>query len=96
VVFTSGTTDAINLVAHGYGRKFIGAGTRIVLTTRRAPTPTSCRGRWCGREGREDSRRPVNDAVNLVQDEYLKLLGPATKIVAVGPRLQRARHPSTR
>ena len=26
VIFTTGTTDAINLVAHGYGRKFVGAG----------------------------------------------------------------------
>ena len=33
VIFTTGTTDAINLVAHGYGRKFIGAGDEIVLTT---------------------------------------------------------------
>ena len=33
VVFTSGTTDAINLVMHGYGRKFIGAGDEIILTT---------------------------------------------------------------
>ena len=33
VIFTSGTTDAINLVAHGYGRKFVGAGDEIVLTT---------------------------------------------------------------
>src|SRR5690606_16714417 len=33
VVFTTGTTEAINLAAHGYGRKFIGAGDEIVLTT---------------------------------------------------------------
>src|SRR3990172_6418924 len=33
VIFTSGTTDAINLVMHGYGRKFIGAGDEIILTT---------------------------------------------------------------
>jgi len=33
VIFTSGTTDAINLVAHGYGRKFIGSGDEIILTT---------------------------------------------------------------
>ena len=32
VIFTSGTTDAINLVMHGYGRKFIGAGDEIILT----------------------------------------------------------------
>src|SRR5687767_6153140 len=33
VIFTSGTTDGINLVAHGYGRKFIGEGDEIILTT---------------------------------------------------------------
>lgn len=29
VIFTSGTTDAINLVMHGYGRKFIKPATRL-------------------------------------------------------------------
>ena len=33
VIFTSGTTDAINLVMHGYGRKFLQAGDEIILTT---------------------------------------------------------------
>ena len=33
VIFTSGTTDSINLVMHGYGRKFIKAGDEIILTT---------------------------------------------------------------
>ena len=32
VIFTSNCTDGINLVAHGYGRKFIGAGDEIILT----------------------------------------------------------------
>ena len=32
VIFTSGTTDAINAVTNGYGRKFIGAGDEIILT----------------------------------------------------------------
>ncbi|MDQ4005557.1 MAG: cysteine desulfurase [Actinomycetota bacterium] len=32
VVFTRGTTEAINLVAHGWGRKFLGAGHEVVLT----------------------------------------------------------------
>ena len=29
IVFTSNATDAINLVMHGYGRKFIGAGVWV-------------------------------------------------------------------
>lgn len=32
VIFTSGTTESINLVMHGYGRKFIGPGDEIILT----------------------------------------------------------------
>jgi cysteine desulfurase/selenocysteine lyase len=32
VVFTRGTTEAINLVAHGWGRKFLAEGDEIVLT----------------------------------------------------------------
>ncbi|MEQ1674207.1 MAG: aminotransferase class V-fold PLP-dependent enzyme, partial [Candidatus Nitrotoga sp.] len=33
VIFTSGATEAINLVMHGYGRKFIGAGDEIIIST---------------------------------------------------------------
>ena len=33
VIFTSGTTESINLVAHGWGRKFLNAGDEIILTT---------------------------------------------------------------
>jgi cysteine desulfurase / selenocysteine lyase len=33
VIFTSGTTESINLVAHGWGRKYLNAGDEIILTT---------------------------------------------------------------
>ncbi len=33
VIFTSGTTESINLVAHGWGRKFLRTGDEIILTT---------------------------------------------------------------
>lgn len=33
IIFTSGTTESINLVMHGYGRKFIQPGDEIILTT---------------------------------------------------------------
>jgi cysteine desulfurase/selenocysteine lyase len=32
VVFNRGTTESINLVAHGYGRKFVGEGDEILLS----------------------------------------------------------------
>jgi cysteine desulfurase / selenocysteine lyase len=32
VIFNRGTTEAVNLVAHGWGRRFLGEGDEIVLT----------------------------------------------------------------
>lgn len=32
IVFTRGTTEGINLVAHGWGRKFLKAGDKVLLT----------------------------------------------------------------
>ena len=32
IIFTKGTTESINLVAHGWGRKFIGEGDIIILS----------------------------------------------------------------
>jgi cysteine desulfurase/selenocysteine lyase len=83
VVFTSGATDAINLVAHGYGRKFIGEGDEIVLTTLEHHANIVP---W-QMVAEEKSARirvvPVNDRGELVMEEYLKLLGPRTRLVGV-------------
>ena len=32
LIFTRGTTEAVNLVAYGWGRKFLGEGDEVVLT----------------------------------------------------------------
>lgn len=84
VVFTTGTTDAINLVAHGYGRKFIGRDDEIVLTTLEHHSNIVP---WQMVAEEKDAKIrvvPVNDRGELIIEEYLKLLGPRTKIVCVG------------
>jgi cysteine desulfurase / selenocysteine lyase len=84
VVFTTGTTDAINLVAHGYGRKFIGAGDEIVLTTLEHHSNIVPWQMVAEEKGAKIRVVPINDRGELIAEEYLKLLGPRTKIVAVG------------
>jgi cysteine desulfurase/selenocysteine lyase len=84
VVFTSGTTDAINLVAHGYGRKFIGVGDEIVLTTLEHHANIVPWQMVAEEKGAKLRVVPVNDRGELIIEEYLKLLGPRTKIVCVG------------
>jgi len=46
VIYTRGTTDALNLVMHGYGRAFLGEGDEIIVSSS-SITPTSCPGRCC-------------------------------------------------
>ncbi|HKU70891.1 MAG TPA: cysteine desulfurase [Burkholderiales bacterium] len=84
VVFTTGTTDAINLVAHGYGRKFIGKDDEIVLTTLEHHSNIVPWQMVADEKGAKIRVVPVNDRGELIVEEYLKLLGPRTKIVCVG------------
>jgi len=84
VIFTTGTTEAINLVAHGYGRKFIGAGDEIVLTTLEHHSNIVPWQMVAEEKGAKIRVVPINDRGELIVEEYLKLLGPRTKIVCVG------------
>ena len=84
VIFTSGTTDAINLVAHGYGRKFVGAGDEIVLTTLEHHSNIVPWQMVAEEKGARIRVAPVNDRGELIFEEYLKLLGPRTRLVGVG------------
>ncbi|MGZ8156022.1 MAG: SufS family cysteine desulfurase [Burkholderiales bacterium] len=83
VIFTSGTTDAINLVAHGYGRKFIGEGDEIVLTTLEHHSNIVPWQMLAGDTGAKIRVVPINDRGELVVDEYSRLFSNRTKLVGV-------------
>jgi cysteine desulfurase / selenocysteine lyase len=84
VIFTTGTTDAINLVMHGYGRKFVGKDDEIVLTTLEHHSNIVPWQMLAEEKGAKIRVVPVNDRGELDHEEYLKLLGPRTKLVGVG------------
>ena len=83
VIFTSGTTDAINLVMHGYGRKFIGAGDEIILTTLEHHSNIVPWQMLAEEKGAKIRVVPINDAGELLIDEYAKLFNERTKFVGV-------------
>ena len=83
VIFTSGTTDAINLVMHGYGRKFIGAGDEIILTTLEHHSNIVPWQMLAEEKGATLRVVPINDRGELLLDEYRKLFSPRTRFVAV-------------
>jgi cysteine desulfurase/selenocysteine lyase len=83
VIFTSGTTDSINLVMHGYGRRFIKAGDEIILTTLEHHSNIVP---WQMLAQEKDAKIrvvPVNDAGELLIGEYEKLFNERTKFVGV-------------
>jgi cysteine desulfurase/selenocysteine lyase len=83
LIFTRGTTEAINLVAQTFGRANVHAGDEIILTglehhSNIVPWQVLC---W---EKHADLRVvPVNDAGEIQLDELEKLINPATKIIAI-------------
>lgn len=83
IVFVRGATEAINLVAHSYGRTHIGAGDEIILTQMEHHSNIVPWQLLCEQTGARLKVVPVNDAGELLLEEFEKLLGPRTKLVAV-------------
>jgi cysteine desulfurase/selenocysteine lyase len=83
VIFTRGTTEAINLVMHGYGRAFIGKGDEIILS---ALEHHSNIVPWQMLAKEKDVVLrviPMNDAGELIIDEYESLFNAKTKFLAL-------------
>ena len=83
VIFTSGTTDSINLVMHGYGRKFIGAGDEIILTTLEHHSNIVPWQMLAEEKGATIRVVPVDDAGELLIDAYENLFNERTRFVAL-------------
>ena len=83
VIFTSGTTEAINLVMHGFGRKFIGAGDEIILTTLEHHSNIVPWQMLAEEKGARIRVVPINDAGELLLDEFEKLFNERTSLVGV-------------
>ena len=83
IVFTRGTTEAINLVAHTFGKKFIGAGDEILLTTLEHHANIVPWQLLARQVGAVLKVVPINDRGELILEEYVRLLSPRTKLVSV-------------
>ncbi|MDI1236823.1 MAG: cysteine desulfurase [Polaromonas sp.] len=83
VIFTSGTTEAINLVMHGYGRRFIKAGDEIILTTLEHHSNIVPWQMLAEETGAILRVLPINDAGELCLDDFEPLFNARTKLVGV-------------
>ena len=83
IVFTSGTTQSINLVAHSFGRKFVNAGDEVIISHIEHHANTVPWQVLCEEKGAKLKVIPVNDDGELIMEEYDRLLTDKTRIVAV-------------
>ncbi len=84
IVFVRGATEGINLVAASYGRKWIEAGDEVIISAIEHHSNIVPWQILCEEKGAVLRVIPVDDAGELLLDEYARLLGARTKLVAVG------------
>ena len=83
VIFTRGTTEGINLVASSYGRKHVAAGDEVLITGLEHHSNIVPWQMLCEEKGAHLEVAPIDDDGAVVMEEFERLLGPRTRIVAV-------------
>jgi cysteine desulfurase/selenocysteine lyase len=83
IVFTRGTTEAINLVAHGIARSSLGPGDEVLVSTMEHHSNIVPWQMVCAERGATLRVVPIDDKGDLMLEELDKLLGPRTKILAL-------------
>ncbi len=83
IVFVRGVTEAINLVAAGYGRKFLKPGDEVLISAMEHHANIVPWQRLCEEKNLKLKVVPINDKGELLMEEYKGLLCPRTRLVAV-------------
>ncbi len=83
LIFVRGATEAINLVAQTYGRKHVGPGDEVLISAMEHHSNIVPWQILCDEKGARLRVAPINEAGELRLDEFEKLIGPRTRIIAV-------------
>ena len=83
VVFTRGTTDAINLVAQSYGRRFFRAGDEVLVTGMEHHSNIVPWQLVCEQTGAVLRAVPLTETGGLDLDQFSRLLNDRTRLVAL-------------
>lgn len=83
IIFTRGVTEAINLVASSWGRKYLQEGDEIIISTLEHHSNIVPWQLIAEEKGAILKVIPITDEGELIVEEYEKLLSPKTKFVSV-------------
>ena len=82
-IFTSGTTEGINLVAHSFGQVFVEEGDTVIVSALEHHSNIVPWQMLCEEKGASLEVIPMNDAGELVLDDFDEMLDDSVKIVCV-------------
>jgi cysteine desulfurase / selenocysteine lyase len=84
IIFVRGTTEGINLVTQTWGRRNIREGDEIIIAGLEHHSNIVPWQMLCEEKAARLRVIPINDRGELILEEYEKLLGPRTRMVAIG------------
>lgn len=83
IIFTKGTTEAINLIAYSFGERFVNEGDEILIAETEHHANIVPWQMLCSRKNAVIKVIPADENGELKIEEYKKLLNSKTKLVAV-------------
>lgn len=83
IIFTSGTTESINIVASSFGEKFIESGDEVIITEMEHHSNLVPWQMLCDQKNAKLKIIPFNDDGDLIIDRFKQLITDKTKIIAL-------------
>ena len=83
IVFVRGATEAINLVAQTYGRARVSEGDEVLITAMEHHSNIVPWQMLCQEKRAHLRVAPIDDRGELILDEFEKLIGPRTRLIAI-------------
>lgn len=84
VIFTRGTTESINLVAHSWGKRYLNEGDEILISTMEHHSNIVPWQQTALANGAKVIEIPITDEGEIDEEAFSKLLNSKVKMVAMG------------
>lgn len=83
VIFTSGTTGSINTIAFSFGERFLNQGDEIIISELEHHANIVPWQMVCERKRAKLKVIPINEAGEIILEDYFNILSPKTRLVSV-------------
>ena len=83
IIFTYGTTDGLNLVAHSLGKNVLNKGDEVIISAMEHHSNIVPWQLICEERGAKLKIIPLNGSGELIYEDFLKLLNEKTRIVSI-------------